>query len=74
MDKRLDKIVKKISEDMNIPKWKVELVVMHQFKTLRDVISKGDFEKMRLRYIGQFRPSITKLKRREERLKKGSDE
>jgi len=67
MDKNIKKIIDKISEEKGIPKWKVELVIMHQFKFLRDTIESGDFENFRIRYLGKFIPSKKRLAQREKK-------
>ena len=55
MDKTLEKIIKELAEEHNLPKYKVELIVMSQFQTIRDTIQKGDYESIRLMHLGRFK-------------------
>lgn len=54
MDKNVTKIINTLSEEFNIPKFKVELIVMSQFQTIRDVIKEGELESIGLMHFGTF--------------------
>ena len=54
MDKNLTKIIKDISEELDIPQFKIELVVMSQFQTVRDIIKQGELESIGLMHFGTF--------------------
>ncbi len=69
----MDKLIKKISEKYKISEIKADLIVKTQFKLLKDVISNGDFESVRLKHLGMFTVKKNRFKYyKNGKRKKGS--
>jgi|TARA_R110000787_G_scaffold225110_3_gene333089 nucleoid DNA-binding protein len=69
----VDKLIKKISEKYKISEFKADLIVKTQFKLLKDVISNGDFESVRLKHLGMFTVKKNRFKYyKNGKRKKGS--
>mgnify|MGYP003624735936 CR=1 FL=1 len=69
----MDKLIKKISEKYKISEFKADLIVKTQFKLLKDVISNGDFESVRLKHLGMFTVKKNRFKYyKNGKRKKGS--
>jgi nucleoid DNA-binding protein len=66
MDKNLNKIIQELSDKYKLPKYKVELIVMSQFQTIRDIIQEGEYESIRLMHLGRFKVSEYHIKKRNE--------
>jgi nucleoid DNA-binding protein len=47
-------IIQRIASEYNLPISKVEEIVYHQFKYTAQLIRKGEFESVRLPYLGKF--------------------
>lgn len=69
MSKEYERIIAKLSEETGISKIKIELAVASQFKGVKKIIEKGEWENVRLRYLGKFEVS----KKRLNNLKKDKD-
>jgi hypothetical protein len=76
--KWVNKLIKEVSEEMNLPEYVVEEIFTSQFKFLKEVISKSKEEEkpsiVMLNYWGKYYPSMRKIKyiktRNESREKK----
>jgi len=47
-------IINRLAEKHDLSSKKVRQAVMHQFRFVRKIMSKGDFESVRIRYLGKF--------------------
>lgn len=61
-------IIQKIASKYNLPISKVEEVVYYQFKYVSKIIREGNFESVRLPYLGQFHVRKGRLKHLNERF------
>jgi len=57
-----NEIYKDIANDLGIPKDKVEEVVRHEFKFVKKVMEKGNFNSVRLPRFGIFEVNEKRLK------------
>ncbi len=55
-------IIKELSNKYDIPEEDVETAVYHQFKFIKKIMKKGDFESVRLRRFGKFHVKKNRLK------------
>lgn len=67
MDKNLDKIVIELAKEFKLPKYKVKLIVMSQFQTIRNIIQEGDYESIRLMHLGRFKVSAYHKRNKDEK-------
>lgn len=72
MRKTQKQIIQKLATKYNLPLKTVEEIVMHQFKFVAKIMSKTNFDAVRIPYFGKF---SSNKKRREyiTALKNGSD-
>lgn len=54
-------IIKQLANKYDIPEDKVEEAVYHQFKFVKKIMQKGDFESVRLRRFGKFHVNPKRL-------------
>ena len=54
MSKNKREIIHYLANKYNLPLSKVEEIVNYQFKFVSDVMTKGDFDSVRLPYFGKF--------------------
>jgi len=54
MTKNKREIIHYLANKYNLPLSKVEEIVNYQFKFVSDVMTKGDFDSIRLPYFGKF--------------------
>lgn len=55
-------IIKQLSNKHDIPEQEVEQAVYHQFKFVKKIMKKGEFESVRLRRFGKFHVNPRRLK------------
>ena len=55
-------IIQKLATKHDLPLQKVEEAVMYQFKYSADLIKKGNFESVRLPFLGKFHVLHSRLK------------
>ena len=65
-------IIQKLATKHDMPLQKVEEAVMYQFKYAADLIKKGNFESVRLPFLGKFHVMPGRLKYLQKR-NEGSD-
>lgn len=65
MDEKI--IIQKLASKHNLPIQKVEEIVYHQFKFTSQIIREGNFESVRLPYLGKFHVNPGRLKHLNER-------
>lgn len=65
MDEKI--IIQKLASKHNLPIQKVEEIVYHQFKFTSQIIREGNFESVRLPYLGKFHVKPGRLKHLNER-------
>ena len=65
-------IIQKLATKHDLPLQKVEEAVMYQFKYSADLIKKGNFESVRLPFLGKFHVMPGRLKYLQKR-NEGSD-
>jgi len=61
-------LIIKLASEYNLPISKVEEIVYFQFKFVGEVIKKGNFEAVRLPYLGKFHVNPGRLKHLNERF------
>ena len=54
MIKTKEELIYSLANKYNLPISKIEEIVTHQFKFIKQVMQKGDFESIRLPYFGKF--------------------
>lgn len=54
MSKNKREIIHYLANKYNLPLSKIEEIVDYQFKFVADVMTKGDFDSIRLPYFGKF--------------------
>ena len=70
MDKQIRKLIKKTAQEHNISEIKAEIVILSQFKFIRNVMEEGEYKSIRLMHLGKFVASKKRVKQLEERRKK----
>lgn len=55
-------VCKQLARKYNLPEDLVKKIVYHQFKFTNKIMSKGDFESVRLKYWGRFHVNPGRLK------------
>lgn len=55
-------IIKQLANKYDLPEEQVEKAVYHQFKFVKKIMKKGDFESVRLRRFGKFDVNPNRLK------------
>ena len=66
-------ILQKLATKYNLPINKVKQVVYHQFKYVSNIMKKGDFESIRLPYLGKFHVLPGRLKHLQNRNERSTD-
>ena len=56
-------IIKQLSNKHDLPEEKIEEAVYHQFKFVKKIMKKGDFESVRLRRFGKFHVNPKRLEK-----------
>ena len=54
MVKNKEELIYKLATKYNLPISKVEEIITFQFKFVKNIMKKGDFESIRLPYFGKF--------------------
>ena len=54
MIKNKEELIYSLANKYNLPISKIEEIVNHQFKFIKQIMQKGDFESIRLPYFGKF--------------------
>tara|TARA_R100001594_G_scaffold148003_1_gene202166 strand:- start:2341 stop:2556 length:216 start_codon:yes stop_codon:yes gene_type:complete len=62
MSKNKKEIIYSLANKYNLPLNKIEEIINHQFKYISKVISKGNFESIRLPYFGKWSVNLNRLK------------
>tara|TARA_R110001592_G_scaffold175460_3_gene414570 strand:- start:1935 stop:2150 length:216 start_codon:yes stop_codon:yes gene_type:complete len=60
MNKKI--IIQKLANKYNLPLQTIESIVMHQFKYVNKIMSKGEFDSIRLPYFGKFHVNANRIK------------
>lgn len=60
-------IIKQLANKYDIPEWQVEKAVYHQFKFVKKIMKKGEFESVRLPRFGKFHVNKNRLKQIKQR-------
>ena len=60
--KNKDEIIYALATKYNLPISKVEEIVTFQFKFVKSIMAKGDFEAIRLPYFGKFSAKKERIK------------
>lgn len=61
------KIINELAKEHGISPKRVRKAVMHQFRFVRKIMTKGDFESVRLRYFGKFHVNPKRLEKLKEK-------
>ena len=61
------RIINKLAKKHGISPDKAREAVMHQFRFVRRIMTKGEFESVRLRYFGQFHVNPKRLEKLQEK-------
>lgn len=70
MDRQIKKLIKQAAKEHNLSEIKTELIVLSQFKFVRNVMEEGDYKSIRLMHLGKFVASPKRIKQREDKKKK----
>ncbi len=62
MIKNKEELIYALANKYNLPIKKVEEIVTFQFKFIKTIMSKGDFEAIRLPYFGKFSAKKERIK------------
>lgn len=62
MIKNKEELIYKLANKYNLPISKVEEIVTFQFKFVKQIMQKGDFEAVRLPYFGKFSAKKERIK------------
>jgi nucleoid DNA-binding protein len=60
--KNKEELIYKLANKYNLPISKVEEIVTFQFKFVKQIMQKGDFEAVRLPYFGKFSAKKERIK------------
>tara|TARA_R110002153_G_scaffold60505_4_gene163956 strand:- start:1868 stop:2071 length:204 start_codon:yes stop_codon:yes gene_type:complete len=63
-------LIKQAAKEHNLSEIKTELIVLSQFKFVRNVMEEGDYKSIRLMHLGKFVASPKRIKQREDKKKK----
>jgi len=61
------RIINKLAKKYDLAPDTVRRVVMHQFRFVRRIMTKGEFESIRLRYFGKFHVDPKRLEKLQQR-------
>lgn len=61
------RIINDLAKKHGLAPDKVRRAVMHQFRFVRKIMTKGDFESVRIRYFGKFHVNPKRLKKLQEK-------
>ena len=62
MVKNKREIIHYLANKYNLPLSTIEQIVNYQFKFVTDIMSKGDFDSIRLPYFGKFSVNLNRVK------------
>lgn len=70
MDRQIKKLIEKTAQEHNLSAAKAELIVLSQFKFVRNIMEDGKYKSIRLMHLGKFVASPKRIKQREDKKKK----
>ena len=67
---KVKKLIKQTAQEHNISIGKAELIILSQFKFVRNVMEEGEYKSIRLMHLGKFVASPKRIKQRENKKKR----